>query len=106
MPTPTPIEVTDAHRRAAFAAMRWPGWSFDAAMLADMRRRLIECRAHQIARAEFEATQQRTVVPVKRVRLGVDGHPIGWCTQIVMGPRAPIVQPDFLTSTNPEPTTL
>ena len=48
--------------------------------------------------AEWERTTQRTVVPVKRIKLGVDGHPIGWCTQMVNGPRAAIQQPDLLDS--------
>ena len=50
-----------------------------------MRRRLIEARAAQIRTAEWKATQQRSVVPVKRVRLGSDGHPVSWCTQMARG---------------------
>lgn len=53
-------------------------------------------RAAIMRTAEWERTTQRTVVPVKRVKLGVDGHPIGWCTQMVNGPRAAIQQPDLL----------
>ena len=41
-------EVTEAHRRAAFEAMRWTGWTFEAAMADDTRRRVIEARAHQV----------------------------------------------------------
>jgi hypothetical protein len=78
-------EVTQAHRLAAFTAMHWRGWTFDAAMLCDVRRRLIEARAAQIRTAEWKATQQRSVVPVKRVRLGSDGHPVSWCTQMARG---------------------
>ena len=78
-------EVTQAHRLAAFTAMHWAGWTFEAAMRYDVRRRLIEARAAQIRTAEWKATQQRSVVPVKRVRLGADGHPIGWATQMTRG---------------------
>ena len=77
--------VTEAHRLAAFTAMRWSGWTFEAAMGYDIRRRLIEARATQICTAEWVATQQRSVVPVKRVRLGADGHPVSWCTQMTRG---------------------
>lgn len=41
-------EVTEAHRLAAFEAMRWTGWTFEAAMADDTRRRVIEARAHQV----------------------------------------------------------
>jgi hypothetical protein len=89
--------VTDAHRQAAFASMHWRGISFEQAMRVDLRRRLIECRAHALRTAEWERTSKRTVQPVRRVRLGADGHPVGWCTQIVWGPRMATAQPDLLT---------
>ena len=78
-------EVTHAHRLAAFTAMHWSGWTFEAAMQYDMRRRLVEARAAQIRTDEWKATQRRSVVPVKRVRLGADGHPVSWCTQMTRG---------------------
>jgi hypothetical protein len=87
--------VTDAHRRAAFEAMHWTGWKFEAAMQFDMRRRFIEARAHAIRTAEWEKTTQRRVVPVRRVRLGADGHPVSWCTQLVLGPRESTTQPEL-----------
>lgn len=90
--------VTDAHRLAAFAAMCWTGWTYAQAMQYDMRRRLIECRAHALRTAEWEATTQRTVVPVRRVKLGTDGHPVAWRTQLVMGPREAVVQRELLTA--------
>jgi hypothetical protein len=77
--------VTDVHRRAAFEAMRWGGWTYQASMQHDIRRRLIEARATQIRTAEFRAAHQRSVVPVKRVVLGSDGHPVSWCTQMTRG---------------------
>lgn len=98
-PADTPAdlpEVTDAHRRAAFAGMGWKGWTFEAAMRFDMRSRLIECRAHALRTAEWERTTKRTVQHVKRVKLGTDGHPLTWCTQIVLGERVPRTQIDLL----------
>ena len=41
-------EVTDDHRRAAFEAFGWTDWTYEAAMADDMKRRLIEARAHQL----------------------------------------------------------
>lgn len=87
--------VTDAHRRAAFCAMRWVGWSFDAAMADETKRRVIECRAHTLRTDEWLATQQRTVVPVVRCKPGADGHPMKWATQLVYGPLRPVTQIDF-----------
>ncbi|MGQ3001270.1 MAG: hypothetical protein ACT6UH_00550 [Hydrogenophaga sp.] len=45
-------EVTDAHRRAAFEAMHWEGWTYEAAMADDTHRRVVEARAHQIRTRE------------------------------------------------------
>jgi hypothetical protein len=89
-------EVTEAHRQAAFEGMHWKGWTYEQAMQFPMRRKLIECRAAVIRKAEWEATTKRTTVPVRRVRLGLDGHPVGYVTQMVSGPRKPIQQPDLL----------
>jgi hypothetical protein len=88
--------VTDAHRQAAFEAMHWKGWTFAQAMQFPMRRKLIECRAAALRKAEWEATTKRTTVPARRVRLGADGHPVGYVTQLVSGPRVPIRQPDLI----------
>lgn len=88
--------VTDAHRLAAFEAMRWAGWTYAAAQASDTRRRLIEWRAHQLRTTEWVATQQRTVAPVRRCRPGLDGHPLKWCTQLVAGPLVPVKQPELL----------
>lgn len=98
MTAPDLPEVTDAHRLAAFEAMRWPGWTYAAAMQDELRRTVIECRAHQIRTAEWMRTQRRSVVPVKRLRLGADGHPI-WCTELAPGPLVPLT-PDLF----PQPT--
>lgn len=65
-------EVTDAHRHAAFEAMRWSGWTFEAAMGDDTRRRLIEARAHQLrtkaccARAEVPTPSLPPSQPMHR----------------------------------------
>lgn len=52
------MPVTHAHRQAAFTAMHWRGWTFEAAQKVDLRRRLIEARAHQIRTKEWLATQR------------------------------------------------
>ena len=87
--------VTDAHRQAAFAAMHWAGRTYQQAMADPVQGRVIESRAAHIRTQEWERTTQRTVVPVRRVRLGADGHPVGWCTQMVPGPRVATPQVDF-----------
>lgn len=53
-------DVTDAHRRAAFEGLRMVGWTFEAAMANDTRRRVIEARAHQVRTSEWKATRTRT----------------------------------------------
>ena len=87
--------VLEAHRLAAFAAMHWAGITYAQAMACTVKSRVVECRAAVIRKHEWERTTQRTVVPVPRVRLGADGHPMGWCTQMVPGPRVAIQQTDF-----------
>ena len=91
-----PPPVTQAHIEAAFAAMRWYGWSFTAAMREPVLRRQVECRAAIIRTAEWEQTTRRTVIPVKRIKLGADGHPIGWCTQMVNGPLVSNPEPSLV----------
>lgn len=94
IPTDLP-EVTLAHRQEAFERMKWQGWTYEAAMAFDMRKRLVECLAHHIRTQEWMRDTKRTVQHVKRVRLGIDGHPVGWATQIVMGPRVQTIQKDI-----------
>lgn len=81
--------VTDAHRRAAFCAMRWVGWTFDAAVADPVRARVIECRAHAIRTNEWMQTHQRSQQIVRRCLPGADGHPLRWATQIAQGPYVP-----------------
>lgn len=56
------LAVTDAHRRAAFDAMHWTGWTFDDAMADDVRSRLVNLRARQICNAETRALRRHVVV--------------------------------------------
>jgi len=92
----TPPPITPEHLQTAFVRVALPGWTFDAAMQDEHRRKLIVTCAHAIRTREWERTQKRTVVPVKRVRLGADGHPIGWCTQMGAGPLVPVLQPELI----------
>lgn len=59
--------VTDAHRRAAFDAMRWTGCTYETAMQDDTRRRIVEARAHQLRtrqwKTERRAAQRATWTP-------------------------------------------
>ena len=73
--------VTEGHRQAAFAAMHWAGWTYEAAMADTTRRQIIEARATQLRTAEFKRTATRTVRLVRRV------HPTTgtWATQRVPG---------------------
>lgn len=90
--------VTDAHRREAFARMGWAaqGWTYAAAMANDTRHRALEAFAHTLRTREWMATQRRSVVPVRRCRPGLDGHPTKWCTQMAPGPLAPIAQTQLI----------
>ena len=90
--------VTEAHRQHAYLIVRPRGVGYTAAMTRpehDLIRRCIEAKAHQLRNDAWLATQQRTVVPVRRCRPGVDGHPVKWATQMAMGDYTPILQPDL-----------
>ncbi len=69
--------VTDEHRRRAFALFCRPGVTFEAAMAVDMRRRLIEARAHGIRTREHQACQREQV----KARYSP------WCQQAIFGAR-------------------
>jgi hypothetical protein len=99
MKAPDLPPVTDEHRQAAFVAMGWRGWTYAAAQADPTRSRVLECRAAQIRTNEWMATQQRTVVHVRRCKPGTDGHPLRWCTQIVAGTLEPRRQIDILQPT-------
>ncbi len=89
--------VTDAHRRAAFVALRWMG-RYEDAVSAPFRAQLIEAKAACIRTDEWKRTTQRTVERVPRCVLGVDGHPIGYVTQMVPGTYHTSPQLDLLTN--------
>lgn len=76
--------------------MHWGAMTYETAIKFDLRRRLIECRAHHIRTQEWLKTQERTVEPVVRCIPGVDGHPLKWSTQLVLGALQPITQVDFI----------
>jgi hypothetical protein len=99
---PTLPTITHEHRRTAFEAMHWPNVTFEAAMLDDTRKRVIECRAALVRRLEWERTQTTTRIPVTRVVLGTDGHPVRWITKFAPGPLQPI-KPDLLTPSPSNP---
>jgi hypothetical protein len=88
--------VTDAHLQAAFELMAFKGLTFAQAMAHPIKRRTIEVCATSLRTQEYARSHARTVVPVRRIKLGTDGHPIGWCTQLVRGPYDP--QPDLIGS--------
>lgn len=88
--------VTDDHRRRAFVILALTGWTYELAMADQIKRRIIECCASRLRTMDWEQTQERVTYPVPRVKLGVDGHPIGWCTQIASRPMRPISQQTLL----------
>lgn len=51
--------VTDAHRRRAFADLRLTGTTFEQAMQDDTRRRVIEARAAQLRKREWQTRNIR-----------------------------------------------
>lgn len=88
--------VTEEHRQRAFVILALKGWTYEMAMADSLKRRVIECCASRLRTIDWEHSQERVVYPVRRVKLGVDGHPIGWCTQLVNGPMRPIEQPQLI----------
>jgi len=91
--------ITERQLLHAYLIIRPKGVSFTAAMThpdCALVRRVIEAKAHQLRTDAWECTQKRSVVPVRRCRPGVDGHPVKWSTQMAMGDFEPITQPDLL----------
>jgi hypothetical protein len=86
---PAMPNVTEGHRRAAFEAMHWAGWTYEAAMANTTRRQIIDARAAHLRTAEFQRTATRTVSLVRRV------SPSGnrWVTQRVPGAWQPEQMP-------------
>ena len=56
--------TTEAYRRAAFAAMAWPGWTYEQAMTDPVRSRLVAARASQMRKAQTKE-QRRFVLPLR-----------------------------------------
>lgn len=54
-------EVTDAHRRDAFASLCLAGITYEAAMQDDTRRRIVEARAHQLRTRQWKAEKHRAI---------------------------------------------
>ena len=78
--------LTDDHMRRAYEVLAYRGTTFEAAMADDLRRQVMTICAKSLRTVDFERTAQRTVVPERRIRLGVDGHPVGWVTHMADGP--------------------
>ena len=96
MPNNAPADMPELDAcdlREAFGLLALKHIAFEQAMADPLYSRLIRARAAAKRTAEWQRTQQRTVVPVRRLRLGADGHPLGWCTQMAPGPLQPITQP-------------
>ena len=89
--------VTEDHLQAAYTLLAFKGLTFTQAMAHPIKRRVIEVCATSLRTDEYTRSHARTVVPVRRIKLGTDGHPIGWCTQLVRGQFNP--QPDLIGST-------
>ncbi len=90
--------VTLQHLLHAYLIIRPIGVSFEAAMQRPecaTLRRVIECKAALLRTEAWKAAQRPATVPVRRVRLGADGQPVGWCTQMTRGPYEPILQPEL-----------
>lgn len=96
--------ITEAHLRTAYQKLKIRHLTFDQVLLDDGQRRVLVACAHQLRRTEWEREHIRTVVPVHRVRLGVDGHPIKWCTQMAPGQWARPATPDLFTNNTTFPT--
>jgi hypothetical protein len=52
------LAVTDAHRRAAFEAMGWKGWTFEQAMADDVRSKVVNSRARHLCNAEAQTMRR------------------------------------------------
>ena len=60
------LAVTDRHRIAAFEAMHWTGWTFEAAMADTVRSRVVNLRARQICNAEAAWLRRHVARPLMR----------------------------------------
>ena len=85
--------ITESDLKRAYAVLCYRGTTFDLAMADPLRAQIIRTCATRLVAIDFESHTLRTVVPERRIRLGVDGHPIGWVTRMAEGPRTAIQQP-------------
>ncbi len=81
MPRPELPPVTDAHRREAFARLRWRGWTYEAACADTLRARVIEAYATQLRTRQWQAEHRQTSQLVRRC----DPATGAWCSQRVAG---------------------
>jgi len=89
--------VTYADLQRAFARLRLPAdWTFERAMDDALHSRVVRAYASTLRTRDWLATQRRTVVPVRRCQVGLDGHPMRWCTQLVAGVFEPRRQGELL----------
>lgn len=51
------------HLQAAFQAMAWKGWTYDAAMADPTRKAIVSWRARQICDAQAKTIRRRVVTP-------------------------------------------
>lgn len=92
MPTITLPPITDAHRRAAFTAMHWPGWTFETAMRFDLRRKLVEARASHLRTNEYKAQHPQAPAVVRRYNPATGQ----WCCQQVPGQYRACTEPELI----------
>lgn len=91
--------ISEQHLRAAFEKLKIRHLTFDQVLTDDAQRQVLVACAHQIRTDEWKRDHVRTVVPVHRCKLGADGHPVKWTTQMVNGPWARPATPDLFTTT-------
>lgn len=95
---PTIPPVTLQHLLHAYLIIRPIGVSFEAVFqrpACDTLRRVVECKAALLRTEAWKAAQRKVTKPVRRVRLGADGQPVRWCTQMAHGQYEPILQPEL-----------
>lgn len=64
-------QLTTEHLQAAFQAMAWDGWTFDAAMADPTRKAIVSWRARQICEAQAKKqanTSRRRVLAPRQTR--------------------------------------
>lgn len=86
LPPQAPFTRQDLHE--AYEGLRLRV-GFEEALQVDLYHRLMLCRAHQLRTQRWLASLPPPAhQTVRRVVLDARGQVAGWCTQVVMGPRA------------------